>query len=471
MRSARPNKRPTIDIRVGSWAILSCLLLGSCLLAADADERVPRPLGAPPEVVPLPDEWRRTFTPRSEDYYLLRDVMVLQGGEWAVGEMSHFEPNRAVSDGWLAVELRTGRSICLKPPKSRQLSKDAQLGRTGFHDRLCSWRTGSCAVGVKIVSEERVKNATPEARIAVHGMQAFDPPEDEQWFLWQWRPANGSIEPLDWYTPVESLTRALEGTPYSVRSWTERFSVYGGWSGDVQIRNDKTGKNLVLKCPDAGALTPKDTFVFDANGRRDFGPTDNPNAVVVLDRLGLDRGGTVLSSIDLADGLRARWQHDRKALEKILGDRVRVCCLIHGPKHPCRYLPMVLFGGKFGERSDRPIWVLDAKTGRLTGPHSVPGGFSGPVSQSSFLGRTAYASDDGRLLSYETQRRLGVLDEIIIYDTTRGKVVARREPRTHLTLPVGFDAAGNVILADTARILRWSAPFTGDWEVLFTLEK
>jgi hypothetical protein len=58
---------------------------------------------------------------------------------------------------------------------------------------------------------------------------------------------------------------------------------------------------------------------------------------------------------------------------------------------------------------------------------------------------------------------------VVVYDTFEKKTVASRNPtRCHLE-PIGFDANGNVILVGETQILRWPAPFKGEWEVVFSL--
>lgn len=481
MKTSQERNVAIIDL-FGGWAILLCLSIGCDCFAATGDDRIAPLLTSPPRVVAMPEEYCKTWQSEGEDYFGFGDVIVLQDGQWAVAEIMHYDnpktlvggpcgtfAGRSISVGWLAIELRTGKSIYLQPPRSRQMPKDVKLGRAGFHDRLCNWQTGSCAIGVQVVSEDRVKNATPESRIKKLGIQAIYT-EDERWFLWKWCPEKGLIKPLDWFAPVNQLVGVLDNTPYTVLSWKPPFKG-SGWSGQIHLQNNKTRKDLVLELPNVkDPITPNDSFLSQADARLDFGPTDNHHTIVVADRYGLDRDSSVLSLIDLADNFRVRWQLDRKAIEKILGGRVKTFRLIHGPQRPCRYLPMILLGGNEKCGLDRPLWILDSKTGNLAGPQSLPWKFNGTLFKFSSEGLTLCASHNGHLLVYYTDDSLDSEPaQIVVYDITNRKIIASREPTSPDTKPVEFDAIGNVILANSIQILRWPAPFASDWKVIFSL--
>ncbi|NQT40549.1 MAG: hypothetical protein HQ581_23860 [Planctomycetes bacterium] len=442
-----------------------------------------------------------------KDYFLIGEVVVLHGGQWVVATVEHADPirnigpapptpfaGRCVAAGWVAVDLRTSRSIYLEPPRSRQMPKDVELGRAGFHDELCGWGAGSCAVGVNTVSKERVRNATPDSMIEDFGarMHALYP-SGERWFLWRWRPGQGTVEPLDWYAPVDNLVEALEGTSYTVKSWHPPFESTR-WSGRVHLHDRESGRDVVLQPlelesgdphaeegseprrgkrprPTGESVSPGFPNV-GSQANEWFGPTDDLDSVVVLNRSRWDNNAPVLWRIDLADELRVPWQHDRKAIEKRVGGPVSQILMIRGAKRPCRYLPLIILNAQRKRGSQSVLWMLDSKTGDLAGPQSLPWQFNGDFTriEGSFEGITLHASHDGRLLTYYTDVTGNPNPpQVVVYDTTKKLSIASREPLS-CEMPVGFDAMGNVILTNSYRVFRWRAPFSDDWEVVFSLD-
>ncbi|NQT36331.1 MAG: hypothetical protein HQ581_02515 [Planctomycetes bacterium] len=199
----------------GGCAALLTVVLGYACPPVVAQERVPDPPTSPPRVTAMPDEYRRTLadaykdnqeTGKTSEYFRMGgDKVVLHGGQWAVtrlmcGTLAFDGPadplpagvhlGYHVAVGWIAIDLRTGRSVYLAPPRSRQLPKDVELGRVGFYDLLCRWGAGSCAVGVNIANKERVRNATPDSILEgdyITRLRALSP-RDQRWSLWRWHP-------------------------------------------------------------------------------------------------------------------------------------------------------------------------------------------------------------------------------------------------------------------------------------------
>jgi len=326
-------------------------------------------------------------------------------------------------------------------------------------------------------SEERVQNAIPDSVLRNSDRQTIMAamyPRDERCLLWEWRPQQGTIERLDWFAPVDGLVQVLEGTPYQATSWEPPFFQTSGWSGRIRLRNRESGEMSLLEFP---ALDrPLDARPFDAfygyDSRQDFGPTQDRHSIVVLDRMGVYGDCPLIRKIDLADRSQATWQIGREVIEKGAGGLLREIRLVRGPQRPCRYLPIIALREDEKADEQRPLWILDSRTGRLDGPHSLPWGFEGSYLYHSFEGRSLRASDNGRLLTYYTEYADDwKMRPVVVYDTRKKKIVASRNPtRRHLE-PIGFDAHGNVILAGVSHIFRWPAPFKGEWEVVFSLDR
>jgi hypothetical protein len=446
------------------------ILTGQC-----AREAISFTLGASGGA-PLPDEYRRTGLDSPKDHFVLSRALVLFDGKWAAAKLKHVSQRRSVGVGWLAIELGTGKAVYLQPPPSRQPPKDVLLGRAGFHDRISGWRTGSLAVGVRMPSEERVRNATPESVLGTSDpdtIMAALYPRDERCLLWEWRPQQGAIERLDWFAPVGGLVQVLEGTPYQVASWEPPFFGMSGWSGRIRLRNRDHGEFSLLEFPDPER--PLDARPFDAlygyDSWQDFGPTQDRHAIVVLDRLGIYGDCPLIRMIDLANKSRRTWQIGREIIENAADGLVREIRLVRGPKRPCRYLPLIAVQPDAKAAEKRPLWILDSSTGRLDGPHSLPWGFEGSFFHHSFEGRSLRASNDGRLLTYYTEyandwkRR-----PVVVYDTREKKIVASRNATKCYVEPIGFDATGNVILTSEREVFRWTAPFKKEWEAIFSLD-
>ncbi len=481
----------SVDVRC---AMSVRLLLGAVVLVGGvvlpvrrgSAEHDPEPPSRPPRAVGLASEYR------GEEHVFLCNPHVLPNGRWFVAALGRRDAPaellgsrteiRLMPCGWIAVNLSTGDARHLLPPPDRKLPVDVEMGRCGFSDMVLPWGVDSCVVAAHIASKDRLTKPTPQSMLNKGPIEAFLALHPvETFFYWEWNPKSDTTQPLGWHAGVWRLARGLQKTSYRIRSWErppERTPplCLDNWSGRVLLSHRAGGDDLPFLSLESGShpeviitrfaeaerqqgrsfTIPENRNLWDFHGGyiQDFGPTEHKDSLVEVHGCGAAYNAVYIQRIAMKPGFPVDWRINQRDIERRLGEALYEVHLVRGATHPCRYLPLLLLT-KSRKGQQRPLWLLNTKTGSLEGPLAISWDSTdgiGGIPVHTFTDATA------RFLAYQPPRRF----VNFVYDLQARRTIARLSDADERYLQlVGFDSDGNIVLfeADRSEIFLWLPPF------------